>query len=58
MDDDTLLAYLSGRLDGIAGRRDAKRTDDPDYRTGFLDGRLEVFRLLATVRRILEENDR
>ncbi|NMO56105.1 hypothetical protein HH310_33615 [Actinoplanes sp. TBRC 11911] len=58
MDDETLLAYFTGRLDGILGRRDTVRSGDPDYRIGFLDGRLEVFRLLAAVRRIVEENDR
>lgn len=62
MDDDTLLAYFTGRRDGILGRRDAARSGDSatgsDYRMGFLDGRLEVFRLLAAVRRIVEENDR
>jgi hypothetical protein len=57
MDDDMLLAYFTGRADGLAGRRDGDRTADADYRIGFLDGRIEVFRLLATVRKILEEND-
>jgi hypothetical protein len=59
--DDEFRAYLAGRADGIAGRRDDKRTGDDetgrDYRTGFLDGRLEVFRLLTHVRRIVEESD-
>jgi hypothetical protein len=57
--DDILLAYHAGRADGIAGRRDTARTADPatgpDYRIGFLDGRIEVFRLLAHVRKIVEE---
>ena len=59
--DETLLAYYAGRTDGIAGRRDpAKATDPatgPDYRIGFLDGRIEVFRLLAHVRQIVEDAD-
>ena len=61
MNDDILTAYFTGRLDGIAARRDQARATDPvtgpDYRTGFLDGRLEVFRLLSNIRRIVEEND-
>jgi hypothetical protein len=60
MDDGTLLAYFTGRADGVAGRRDLVRAADPvhggDYRIGFLDGRIEVFRLLAHVREILEES--
>ena len=57
--DDLLLAYRKGRTDGIAGHRDAARATDPrcgaDYRMGFLDGRLEVFRLHAAVRKIVED---
>jgi hypothetical protein len=57
--DDTLNAYGSGRTDGIAGRRDPAKAADPatgpDYRIGFLDGRIEVFRLLTHVRKIVEE---
>jgi hypothetical protein len=59
--DDTLRAYETGREDGVAGRRDADRAADPatgaDYRIGFLDGRIEVFRLLAHVRKIVEDTD-
>lgn len=61
MDDDTLKAYLTGRLDGVAGHRDPTRTTDPvtgnDYRMGFLDGRIEVFHMFVTVRKMLEEAD-
>ncbi|GIF25765.1 hypothetical protein Ate02nite_84950 [Paractinoplanes tereljensis] len=50
-----------GRADGLAARRDAGRATDPafgrDYRIGFLDGRLEVFRMLAGVRKIVEDDD-
>jgi len=59
--DTILLAYFTGWSDGIAGRRDAARAGDTrtgaDYRIGFLDARIEVFRLFAQVRRILEESD-
>ncbi len=59
--DDTLHAYETGRADGIAGRRDVAKAADPatgaDYRIGFLDGRIEVFRLLAHVRQIVEDAD-
>ena len=59
--DDEILAYDTGRVDGIAGRRDQARAAHPatgaDYRTGFLDGRLEVFHLLRAVRRIQDESD-
>jgi hypothetical protein len=59
--DDSLLAYVNGRADGIAGSRDSARAAEPkigvDYRIGFLDGRIEVFRLLATVRKIVEDAD-
>ena len=58
---DELEAYSAGRTDGLAARRDAERASDPafgrDYRIGFLDGRLEVFRMLADFRRIAEGND-
>ncbi|GAA0505686.1 hypothetical protein Ade02nite_72040 [Paractinoplanes deccanensis] len=57
--DDALLAYQTGRADGMAARRDHTRAQHPetgaDYRMGFLDGRIEVFRLLATVRKIVED---
>jgi hypothetical protein len=43
----------------MAGRRDAARAEDSglgrDYRIGFLDGRLEVFRMHAAIRKIVEE---
>ncbi|MBU2665200.1 hypothetical protein KOI35_16985 [Actinoplanes bogorensis] len=59
--DDEILAYDTGRADGIAGRRDHLRAGHPatgaDYRMGFLDGRIEVFHLLAAVRRIVDEHD-
>jgi hypothetical protein len=59
--DDELHAYEAGRADGLAGKRDAARAGDPacgrDYRIGFLDGRLEVFRMLASVRKIVEESE-
>ena len=60
--DDTLHAYATGRTDGIAGCRDTEKAADPvtgrDYRIGFLDGRIEVFRLHAHVRKIVEDADR
>ena len=53
-------AYQSGRADGIAGRRDDIRTEDPatgaDYRIGFLDGRIAVFRMVAEVRKLKDED--
>ncbi|RZU48684.1 hypothetical protein EV385_0402 [Krasilnikovia cinnamomea] len=55
--EEALLAYGAGRLDALDGRRDAARAADPatgvDYRRGFLDGRLEVFRMLAGIRKLL-----
>jgi len=58
--DDALLAYDAGRADAIAGCRDSSQARHPgtgtDYRRGFLDGRLEVFRMFAQVRRLLEES--
>jgi hypothetical protein len=58
--DDALLAYNAGRVDALAGRRDATKAKDPatgaDYRMGFLDGRIEIFRMLAGLRGILEED--
>ena len=58
--DDELFAYDTGRADGIAGHRDLLRAGHPstgaDYRVGFLDGRIEVFHLLAAVRRIVDED--
>ncbi|GAA0582594.1 hypothetical protein GCM10010172_79650 [Paractinoplanes ferrugineus] len=53
-------AYAVGRADGLAAHRDAQRATDPecgrDYRIGFLDGRLEIFRMLASVRKIVEDD--
>jgi hypothetical protein len=57
--DDALLAYDSGRADGIAGQRDAGRAEHPgtgpDYRVGLVDGQLAAFEteLLAAIRRAL-----
>jgi len=57
--DDEFRAYQAGRADGLAGRRDLERAGDPalgrDYRIGFIDGRMEVYRLHARVRRIVED---
>ena len=57
--DDALLAYATGRDDGLDGRRDQHRAADPgtgaDYRMGFLDGRLELFRMHAQLRKIVED---
>jgi hypothetical protein len=54
-------AYAAGRSDGLAANRDTGRAADPefgrDYRIGFLDGRLEVFRMHAGVRKIMENDD-
>ncbi|MEU7907068.1 hypothetical protein [Actinoplanes sp. NPDC049118] len=59
--EDALEAYGAGRADALAGCRDAARAKHPetgaDYRIGFLDGRIEIFRMLASARRILEGND-
>jgi hypothetical protein len=59
--EDEILAYDTGRADGIAGRRDQRRATHPatgpDYRMGFLDGRIEVFHLLRAVRQIQDESD-
>jgi len=58
--EDALEAYEAGRADGLDGRRDRIRATDhrtgADYRTGFLDGRLELFRMHAQLRKILEES--
>jgi hypothetical protein len=58
--DEALVAYSAGRADALAGHRDAQRVAHPrtaaDYRMGFLDGRIEVFRMFAGVRRILEQD--
>jgi len=59
--DDALKAYAAGRVDAFAGTRDAARAEDPrtgpDYRIGFLDGRIEIFRMFACVRELLDESD-
>jgi len=56
--DDALRAYGAGRADALAGARDADRARHPvtgaDYRMGFLDGRIEIFRMYASVREILD----
>ena len=56
--DDAVRAYGAGREDAFAGRRDAGRAEHPrtgaDYRIGFLDGRIEIFKMLASVRELLE----
>ncbi|GAA3933106.1 hypothetical protein Aau02nite_27140 [Amorphoplanes auranticolor] len=58
--DDALLAYGTGRADALAGCRDAAQARDPrtgaDYRMGFLDARIEIFRMFAGVREILDES--
>jgi ABC-type amino acid transport substrate-binding protein len=59
--EDALLAYGAGRVDALAGDRDAARAKHPvtgaDYRMGFLDGRIEIFRMFAGVRQILDADD-
>ena len=59
--EDALIAYATGRADGMAAHRDNARATDPrtgaDYRIGFLDGRIEVFRLHAQVREIVDDAD-
>ncbi|AGZ41508.1 hypothetical protein [Actinoplanes friuliensis] len=59
--DDVLLAYSTGRADALAGERNADHAAHPatgaDYRMGFLDGRIEIFRMLAGVREILDGSD-
>jgi hypothetical protein len=56
--EDALLAYGAGRVDALAGVRDALKAKHPvtgaDYRIGFLDGRIEIFRMFAGVRKILD----
>lgn len=58
--DEAFEAYAKGRADGTAGRRDRARAADastgPDYRIGFLDARLDVFRMLAEARRLLDSD--
>jgi hypothetical protein len=59
--DQEFQAYEAGRADGLSAQRDPGRADDPafgrDYRVGFLDGRLEMFRMHADVRKIVEDTD-
>jgi hypothetical protein len=59
--DDEFRAYEAGRADGLVGRRDPDRARDPDlgrdYRIGFIDGRMELYRLHASVRRIVEDDE-
>ncbi|WP_412750030.1 hypothetical protein [Krasilnikovia sp. M28-CT-15] len=59
--EEALLAYAAGRIDALEGNRDEAKAADPvtgvDYRRGFLDGRLDVFRMLAGVRDLLREYD-
>jgi len=54
------FAYQDGWADGVAARRDDVRATDPatgrDYRVGFLDGRLEMFRLNTRLRRIADND--
>ena len=58
--EEALEAYGTGRADALAGHRDAGRVAHPrtgaDYRRGFLDGRIDVFRMFAGVRRLLEQH--
>ena len=57
---DEFQAYTLGRADGIAGRRDEVRTEDKhtgaDYRIGFLDGRIEVFKMFTKARDLKDED--
>jgi hypothetical protein len=57
---EALEAYVAGRADGLAACRDGQRATDPvtgaDYRTGFLDGRMEMFRMHAQLRKIVEDS--
>lgn len=59
--EDALLAYSAGRSDALAGHRDTAQAKDPatgaDYRMGFLDGRIEIFRMFAGVRQILDPDN-
>ncbi|BFU45321.1 hypothetical protein [Krasilnikovia sp. MM14-A1004] len=59
--EEALRAYGAGRIDGLDGSRDTAQAEDPatgaDYRRGFLDGRLEVFRMFAGVRDLLRGDD-
>jgi len=59
--EDALATYGAGRADALAGCRDAARAKHPetgaDYRIGFIDGRHEMLRMLASLREILNGND-
>ena len=56
--DEAFEAYAAGHADGSAGRRDGLRAADArtgaDYRIGFLDARIEIFRVLAEIRRLVD----
>ncbi|MBL7259349.1 hypothetical protein JKJ07_34045 [Actinoplanes sp. LDG1-01] len=54
--DFALQAYDEGRADGVAGRKDHGRGDDPDYRVGLADGQLAVFEaeLIAAIRKAMD----
>ncbi|WP_433360186.1 hypothetical protein ACQPZX_26275 [Actinoplanes sp. CA-142083] len=57
--DDEFEAYEAGRKDGLAAQRDPARAGHPalgrDYRMGFIDGRMEIYRMHADVRKIVED---
>jgi hypothetical protein len=57
--DKAIEAYARGRADGSAGRRDPLLAADgrtgADYRIGFLDARIEIFRVHAEIRRLLDD---
>jgi len=59
--DDELRAYEAGRADGLAARRDAEQAGHPtlgrDYRIGFIDGRMEIYRMQASARKIVEDGE-
>jgi hypothetical protein len=54
--DDEFRAYEAGRTDGLAGRRDPVQAGR-DYRVGFIDGRIEIYRLRASIRRTAEDTE-
>ena len=53
--DDALAAYGDGHADGLAGRENHERSDDPDYRVGLVDGQLAAFEeaLVQAIRKAL-----
>ena len=59
--DDEFEAYSAGRADGLAAARDPERAGHPslgrDYRMGFIDGRMEVYRMHTCVREIIEDGE-